>query len=324
MTLAVFLLPHLLDVTDVENYLSTKLNSSVDEILGRLNNNEDHRIIFSSEELDELGRLLHETVGVKRLAGVSWTAPLAGEMAVFSYQEKYFIVTDRELSGPMIDFDGAQIPLETFGLECEFDRTRAEAVRIVEQLFHERNGEAILLNGESMVSLNGELLPIPNVSCCVECVDPNECRHIFCIIDDGSSAVLGGYLEDKQLALGKIIEQAFKSAEIGAESVWSTKDERNARLFKRLFDIYKKKNRGGVGCMIRSESFFRLMRNLLEVVCKTIKHPEESLVSGFEVHPVCFMSDNVVDDFERMKVHLLSELGQDGDLNGPNEFGTIA
>jgi hypothetical protein len=62
----------------------------------------------------------------------------------------------------------------------------------------------------------------------------------------------------------------------------------------------------------------------LEDTCKTILHPDESGLEECDIHPVCFVSENVVEDFEKVKVALLSELGQDGDLDGPNEFGTIA
>ena len=324
MTLAVFLLPHVLNDPGVEDYLKDTLKSPKESIIDRLKNNEDHRLIFSSQELADLDEVLHGIVGIKKLATVVWTSPVFGELAAFSYREKYFIVSERELMGPMPDTNGIRLPLESFGLECEFDRTRIEAVRLINELFHERNGEVIKLNGEDMLSLNGNLLPVPNTSCCTECLDPADCRHVFCVIDDASSAVLGGYLADKQIAIARILENAFLSSNNIQEPVWSAKDERNNRLFKRLMDTYRKNDRQGIGSIIRNESFFRLTRNLLEATSNTILHPDESLLVGFEIHPVCFISENVVDDFERLKLYLLSELGHDGDLNVPNEFGTIA
>ena len=324
MTLAVFLLPHVIDDPGVEDCLREKLKRPIEDVIGRLKNNEDHRLIFSQEELSKLDEIFRETVGVHRLALISWSSPVFGEMAAFSYRDKYFIVSERELTGPMTEFKGVRLPVETFGLECDFDRTRVEAVRLIEELFQERNGEVIKLNGEEMLSLGGELLPIPNISCCTECIDPDECRHVFCVIDDASSAILGGYLADKQIVLAKLLERVFLSFNDIEDPVWGTKDERNARILSRLMDVYRKRNGRGLSALIRNENFFRLIRNLLEATCNTILHPEESLLSGFEIHPVCFVSDNVVDDFERLKLYLLSELGQDGDLNVPNEFGTIA
>jgi hypothetical protein len=324
MTLAVFLLPHILDEPEVGNYLRGNLASSVDELMTRIRNGEDHKSLFSPAELSELESILHGTIGILRVLSVSWDIPMKSEMSVFYYKEKYFSVCESDVVGPSTGFDVFSLPGEAseFGFSGEVEQ--AECTDLMRRLLMGRNGERLRLNGKRIIHLDGLLLPIPEIPCCAECSTEQECRHVLGIIDDASSAVLGGYIADKLNGVAKILGDSFSSRPREENPVWNIRDERNVRLFNKLLDVYRKNNGGGTMGVLRNESFFRLIRNLLEAVCKTIKHPEDPVLKNFEVQPVCFISENVVDDLERLKTSLLMELGHDGDPNGPNDFGTIA
>jgi hypothetical protein len=324
MTLAVFLLPHILDEPEVGNYLRSNLAASLDDLMTRLRNGEDHSSLFSPGELSELETILHGPIGILRVLSVSWMIPIKTEMCIFHYKGKYFSVCEAEVVGPATNFDGFSLPGEASEFGFWGDVSHGECSELVRHLLMHRNGERLQLNGKGTIHLDGRLLPIPEIPCCTACPTDQECRHVFGVIDDTSSAVLSGYIADKLNGVAKILGESFSSYSGEDTPNWNIKDERNFRLFNKLLDVYRKKNGGGSAAIVRNESFFRLIRNLLEATCKTIKNPEDALLKDFEIQPVCFISENVVDDFERLKTTLLIELGQDGDLNRPNEFGTIA
>lgn len=324
MTLAVFLLPHVLDEPEVQPFLSDRMSVDTGDLMVRLRNGEDHRRIFSSEQLETLSDFLHGELGIANILSVAWAIPDNGEIAVFTHRGRYLTVSEGELIGPS---DGPSLispPDETSGIHIQADGGNAPAMDAVASLLKKRNGERLVYNGNQKVCLDGKLLSIPDISCCSDCPDEPDCRHVFGVIDDSSSVLLGGYLLDKQIALGNLLVQAFEALDKDSQPDRSSENDRNSRYISRLLDVFRKKNSGGLNRVIRNENFFRLTRNLIEETCETILHPDESALKGFDIHPVCFMSENVVEDFERVKAALLSELGQDGDLDGPNEFGIIA
>lgn len=324
MTLAVFLLPHVLDEPEVEPFLSDRMSVDSKELIVRLRNGEDHRRIFSSEQLESLSDFLHNELGIANIFSVAWSLPDSGEIAVLTHKGRYFTVSDGELIGPVDGPAAISPPDGASGVHIQADGENLAAMDVMADLLKRRNGERIVYNGNPKVCLDGRMLSIPDVSCCSDCPDETDCRHVFGVIDDSSSVLLGGYLLDKQVGLGNLLVQAFEAVDKDSQTSWSPKTDRNSRYLSHLFEVYKRRNSGGLNGVIRNENFFRLTRNLIEETCETILHPDESALNGFDIHPVCFMSDNVVEDFERLKAALLSELGQDGDLDGPNEFGIIA
>lgn len=324
MTLAVFLLPHVINEPEVLEFVESKLTVPKDELLARLRNGDDHKSILSSEELREAVGFLYETVGIIKIVSISWTFPVKGEIGIFSHKNRFFAVSEGESIGPCNDFEEFALPLEAVDLDIHTDFDNQFSDGLIDHLLSLRNGERIVVNGAEKIRVDGRFLAVPDVSCCDNCPDESNCRHVFGIVDDASSILFGGYLFDKQLGLGKILSNAFSSLGNGSSPNWNHEENRNSKLISRLFETYHKRNAGGLSGMMRTEQFFRLTRNILEDTCKTILHPDESGLEECDIHPVCFVSENVVEDFEKVKVALLSELGQDGDLDGPNEFGTIA
>lgn len=324
MTLAVFLLPHVINEPEVLEFVENKLTVPKDELLSKLRNGDDHKTVLSSEELRATVGFLYETVGIMKVVSVSWTYPVKGEIGIFSHKNRFFAVSEGDLIGPCDHFENFRLPLEAVDLDVHTDCDNEFSRRVIDHLLSHRNGERVVVNGAEKIRIDNRLLAVPDVSCCDDCPDESNCRHVFGIVDDTSSILFGGYLFDKQLSLGKILSNTFSSLGNGAVPNWERDGDRNSKLISRLFETYHKRNAGGLSGIMRNEQFFRLTRNLLEDTCKTILHPDESGLEEFDIQPVCFVSENVIEDFEKVKAALLSELGQDGDLDGPNEFGTIA
>lgn len=324
MTLAVFLLPHVINEPEVLEFVENKLATPKDELLSKLRNGDDYGTIGSSEELESIVRFLYETVGIMKIASVSWTFPVKGEIGIFSHRNRFFAVSEGESIGPCDGFEDFVLPLEVVDLDIHTECENEFSDGVIDHLLSHRNGERIVVNGAEKIRIDNRFLAVPDVSCCDDCPDESNCRHVFGIVDDTSSILFGGYLFDKQLSLGKILSDAFSSIGNGATPNWERNGDRNSKHISRLFETYHKRNAGGLSGIMRNEQFFRLTRNILEDTCKTILHPDDSGLEDFDIQPICFVSENVVEDFEKVKAVLLSELGQDGDLDGPNEFGTIA
>lgn len=324
MTLAVFLLPHVLDEPEVERQLRKQLSFPFEDIVSRLKSGDDHLQIFSPQELSQLSAILHEGLGVTEVASVKWSVPECGNAHVFRYKDRFFYVSGSDVIVSDDRFDSFGLPSDVFDLSFTGENRDGHLERLIICLVSKKNGERLKINGEGFLFLDGRLLSIPNLSCCQVCGQDESCKHIFAIIDDRSSAVIGGYLADKLSVLATILGSTFSNEDVQVDGGSGIREERNGKLISRLREVYKKKNSGGVPGILRNDGFFKLTRALVESIGKIIHQPEESSVQGFEVQPICFMSENVVDEFERLKLSLLKEAGQDITDNGANELGIIA
>jgi len=322
MSITDFLLPHFLDEPEVVEIIDSHGTDRANDIRYRIMSGERSSSIFDSATYSGLGKFFEQEMSVAGSAVLTWRLPESGGMEIYSLRDRYFSVLDDEFHGPTDSLSGIQVPMDVGLFSFHANGEFRELQSMVLELLRKRTAGVVNINTDIFLLRDDRLIAIPSEIDCPQCDGDVSCQHLLARSDVNGGQFIDGYIADKQWALGRILAVAFEK---GCSDVdFRGADDRNRKVLQRLCELFTKKNAGGFWNLLRSDLFYQLIENLLEMSCQKIVHAERDGEQDSSVNIVQYFSDDVVSDFETIKSKLIKEVGLQSVNDLPDDFGTIA